>query len=38
MSEVTTDHETIREWAQRRGGKPAAQELLWQLRQSGIDG
>jgi hypothetical protein len=24
MSEVTTDHKTIREWAQRHGGKPAA--------------
>jgi len=24
MSEVTTDHETIRKWAQRHGGKPAA--------------
>jgi hypothetical protein len=24
MSEVTTDHETIRNWAKRHGGKPAA--------------
>jgi hypothetical protein len=24
MSQVTTDHEEIREWAQRHGGKPAA--------------
>jgi hypothetical protein len=24
MSEVTTDHEKIRKWAQRHGGKPAA--------------
>jgi hypothetical protein len=24
MSEVTTDHEKIRDWAQRHGGKPAA--------------
>jgi hypothetical protein len=24
MSEVTTDHEQIRKWAQRHGGKPAA--------------
>jgi hypothetical protein len=24
MSEVTTDHEKIRTWAQRHGGKPAA--------------
>jgi hypothetical protein len=26
MSEVTTDHEKIRKWAQRHGGKPAAVE------------
>jgi hypothetical protein len=24
MAEVTTDHETIRKWAERHGGKPAA--------------
>ena len=24
MAEVTTDHETIRNWAARKGGKPAA--------------
>jgi hypothetical protein len=24
MSETTTDHETIRKWAQKHGGKPAA--------------
>jgi hypothetical protein len=24
MSEVTTDHETIRHWAEKKGGKPAA--------------
>jgi hypothetical protein len=24
MSEVTTDHEKIQQWAQRHGGKPAA--------------
>lgn len=24
MSEVTTDHQTIRRWAERHGGKPAA--------------
>lgn len=24
MSEVTTDHDKIRSWAQRHGGKPAA--------------
>lgn len=24
MSEVTTDHETIRQWAESKGGKPAA--------------
>jgi len=24
MSEVTTDHETIRRWAESHGGKPAA--------------
>ena len=24
MAEVTTDHETIRKWAERKGGKPAA--------------
>lgn len=24
MAEVTTDHDTIREWAERHGGKPAA--------------
>jgi hypothetical protein len=24
MSQVTTDHKKIREWAQRHGGKPAA--------------
>lgn len=24
MAEVTTNHETIREWAERKGGKPAA--------------
>ena len=26
MAEVTTDHETIRKWAERKGGKPAAVE------------
>jgi hypothetical protein len=26
MAEVTTDHETIREWAESKGGKPAAVE------------
>jgi len=24
MAEVTTDHETIRRWAEKKGGKPAA--------------
>jgi hypothetical protein len=24
MAEVTTDHKTIREWAEKKGGKPAA--------------
>ena len=24
MAEVTTDHETIRKWAESKGGKPAA--------------
>ena len=24
MAETTTDHETIRKWAERKGGKPAA--------------
>lgn len=24
MSEVTTDHDTIRKWAESKGGKPAA--------------
>jgi hypothetical protein len=24
MAETTTDHETIRKWAQKHGGKPAA--------------
>ena len=24
MAEVTTDHDTIRKWAERHGGKPAA--------------
>lgn len=24
MAEVTTDHETIRKWAEKKGGKPAA--------------
>ncbi|MGE5295699.1 MAG: hypothetical protein ACM3VT_12795 [Solirubrobacterales bacterium] len=24
LSETTTDHETIRNWAEQRGGKPAA--------------
>lgn len=24
LSHITTDHETIRQWAQERGGKPAA--------------
>jgi hypothetical protein len=24
MSETTTDHDTIREWAEAKGGKPAA--------------
>ena len=24
MSEITTDHETIRKWATKHGGKPAA--------------
>jgi hypothetical protein len=26
MAEVTTDHETIRKWAESKGGKPAAVE------------
>jgi hypothetical protein len=26
MAEVTTDHETIRKWAKRHGGRPAAVE------------
>jgi hypothetical protein len=24
MAEITTDHETIRKWAEKHGGKPAA--------------
>ncbi|MBX5462755.1 MAG: hypothetical protein IRZ28_16900 [Steroidobacteraceae bacterium] len=36
MSEVTTDHETIREWAERKGGKPAAVRRTHKGRDVGI--
>jgi hypothetical protein len=36
MAEVTTDHETIRNWAESKGGKPAAVERTHQGGDVGI--
>ena len=36
MAEVTTDHDTIRKWAEARGGKPAAVDRTHQGGNVGI--
>lgn len=36
MSEVTTDHNTIRKWAQKHGGKPAAVAATHEANDVGI--
>jgi hypothetical protein len=36
MAQVTTDHDTIRKWAEKHGGKPAAVERTHQGDDTGI--
>jgi hypothetical protein len=36
MAETTTDHNTIRKWAERHGGKPAAVESTYSKNDVGI--
>jgi hypothetical protein len=36
MAETTTDHDTIREWAERQGGKPGAVDRTHKVSDVGI--
>lgn len=36
MAEVTTDHDTIRTWAEKKGGRPAAVKRTHQGEDTGI--